>query len=71
MILSLVLLTSLAADPITPSQLREALKSPPKGEVAMTLADRIRESLPEGADPARGAHLAEEGLVKRHSLIFG
>lgn len=63
MILSLVLLTSLAADPITPGQLREALESPPSGEGAATLADRIRESLPEGADPARGVHFVEEGMA--------
>jgi enterochelin esterase family protein len=63
MLLSLLLATCLIADDISPSRLREAIETPPEGEAASALADRIRTSLPEGADPKRGAHLVEDGLA--------
>jgi enterochelin esterase-like enzyme len=43
-------------DPITPTQLKEALQSPPKGAEAEALAARIRAAFPEGTDLKSGKH---------------
>ena len=63
MLLSLLLTLSIFADPITPAQLREAIEASLQEEAAESIADRIRERLPEGADLTQGATFVEEGLA--------
>jgi enterochelin esterase family protein len=64
MVFSLALASALVAvDPITPSQLREALFVPPRGESALTLAARIRANFPKARDLKDGNHWVEGGLV--------
>jgi enterochelin esterase-like enzyme len=62
MMLSIFCLLALA-EPITPSQLHDALQVPPRGEVAEKLAERIRASLADGTDLKLGAHPAVEGSL--------
>ena len=53
------------ADPITPGQLNEALRLPPRGDSADALAARIRAAYPKGVDLKAGRHapLVEGNLV--------
>lgn len=53
------------AEPITASQLHEALMIPPRGEKAEALAARVRASYPAGTDLKLGKHapLVEKDLV--------
>ncbi|MEW4569842.1 alpha/beta hydrolase-fold protein [Tautonia sp. JC769] len=63
MILSLLIAMLLNPDPITAAELRDALQGPIAADEGARLAARIRERLPEGADPARGAAFHDEGLA--------
>jgi enterochelin esterase-like enzyme len=57
-----VLLCLLAlVDPITPSQLNDALQIPPRGAKADALAARVRASVPAGTDLKAGARPLVEG----------
>ena len=55
----------LFADPITPSQINDAVMVPPRGEKAQALAARIRDAYPKGTDFKAGTHppLIEQGAV--------
>ncbi len=63
MFATLALATLLSADPITPSQLAEALFVPPRGESARKLADRIRANFPKDKDLKEGRHWVEGEMV--------
>ncbi|MFO0910557.1 MAG: alpha/beta hydrolase-fold protein [Isosphaeraceae bacterium] len=54
-------------DPITPSQLEEALMIPPRGEAATRLAERIRAAFPPGTDLKSGR---QKPLVERSYVAF-
>lgn len=63
--MTLVLTLLALADPITPSQLNDALLVPPRGEAAELLATRIRAAYPPRTDLNAGTHapLIEGSLV--------
>jgi hypothetical protein len=54
----------LTAEPITPSQLHDALQVPPRGATAERLAERIRAAYREGTDLKQGGKpLVDGGMV--------
>src|SRR3954463_4081704 len=53
----------IAAEPITPSQLHDALQVPPRGATAEELAERIRAAFPEGTDLKGGAKPLVDGSM--------
>src|SRR5688572_21585051 len=59
MLLLPLTLCLLAADPIAPAALQDALESPLTGEAANTLAERVRASFPRGKDLTQGGHLVD------------
>src|SRR3954449_1189959 len=59
MILSLLSLV----EPITPSQLHDALQVPPRGKTAEMLAERIRAAFPEATDLKAGAKPLVDGSM--------
>lgn len=65
MVLVLVCLAALV-DPITPSQLHEALQTPPRGTTAEALAARLRATVPAATDLKSGA----KPLVERDHVAF-
>ena len=54
---------ALAAEPITPTALQDALQVPPRGESAEALALRIRAAFPKEQDLKLGGHLVEKDAV--------
>lgn len=60
---TMLLLGCLAADPITPSELDEALHIPPTGAAGAQLVDRLRASFPKDYDLKEGGHLVDRGQV--------
>jgi enterochelin esterase family protein len=53
----------IGAEPITPSQLHDAIQVPPRGAVADALADRIRAAFPAGTDLKAGARPMVDGRM--------
>ena len=53
----------LTVEPITPSQLHDALQVPPRGATADTLAERIRAAFPPGTDLRTGARPMVDGSM--------
>jgi len=53
----------IAAEPITPSQLHDALQVPPRGATADSLAERIRAAFPEGTNLKAGARPLVDGSM--------
>ena len=62
-ILSLVASLVIAADPITPSALQDALFPPPSGEAARVVAEGLRAAVPPGVDPKNGWHMIDKETV--------
>jgi enterochelin esterase family protein len=53
----------IAAEPITPSQLLDALQVPPRGASAEALAERIRAAFPAGTDLKAGGRPLVDGQI--------
>jgi enterochelin esterase-like enzyme len=62
MMLTIFCLLALA-EPITPSQLHDALQVPPRGATADMLAERIRAAFPPGTDLKAGARPLVDGSI--------
>ncbi|GAC1463770.1 MAG: hypothetical protein NVSMB9_01630 [Isosphaeraceae bacterium] len=67
--MTLLLSLLVLVDPITPSQLNDALQVPPRGEAAGALAARIRAAYPEGTD-LKGSTQAPTPLVEDGAVAF-
>src|SRR3954453_3170250 len=62
MMLTIFCLLALA-EPITPSQLHDALQVPPRGKTSEVLAERIRAAYPAGVDLKAGAKPLVDGSM--------
>ena len=63
MMLTAILCSLLTAEPITASQLHDALQVPPRGAAAEALAERIRAAFPAGTDLKSGVKPLVDGTL--------